>query len=133
MNKKEAVLISAYTGFLLTKDFSDVHSFCQNLLGRPIYTHEFARADVQKEIEEKCKPLILEMIEKEQDLYGRSVDLVPVVRCRDCKFSREKKQREKEIYIEDALICENSEASEDGYMAVMPKHFCSYGERKKHD
>ena len=66
MTKKEAVLISAYTGFLLTKDFSDVHGFCEELLGRPIWTHEFADELLHKEIREKCKPQIIEMIEKEQ-------------------------------------------------------------------
>ena len=65
MTKKEAVLISAYTGFLLTNDFSDVCKFCQELLGRPIWTHEYTDEKVQKEIQEKCKPLILEMIRNE--------------------------------------------------------------------
>ena len=68
MKKQEAILISAYTGFLLTKDFSDVHKFCEDLLGRPIWTHEFADRDVQEEIKEKCRPLILTMIENEIDI-----------------------------------------------------------------
>lgn len=67
MRKKEAVLVSAYTGFLLTKDFSDVHAFCERLLERPIFTHEFASQSVQDEIKEKCKPLILAMIDNEED------------------------------------------------------------------
>ena len=67
MNKQEAILVSAFTGFLLTKDFSDVHKFCEDLLGRPIWTHEFANRDVQEEIKEKCRPLILAMIENEID------------------------------------------------------------------
>ena len=66
MTKNEAVLISAYTKTLLTKDFSDVHKFCEDLLGRPIFTHEFAFDDVWKEIKEKCYPLVLAMIENEQ-------------------------------------------------------------------
>lgn len=65
MTKYEAILISAYTGYLLTNDFSDVHEFCEKLLGRPIFTHEFASEDVNKEIKEKCKPMILEMIKQE--------------------------------------------------------------------
>lgn len=40
MTKQEAVLISAYTGYLLVADFSDVAEYCQKVLGRPIYTHE---------------------------------------------------------------------------------------------
>ena len=67
MTKKEAILISAYTGYLLTHSFSDVHKFCEELLGRPLYTHEFASESVQKEIREKCKPLIIEMIKGEID------------------------------------------------------------------
>ena len=62
MTKKEAVLISAYTGFLLAKNFGDVHEFCEELLGRPIWTHEFANDNVQQEIKDKCKPLIIELI-----------------------------------------------------------------------
>lgn len=65
MKKEEAVLISAYTGFLLTNDFADVHKFCEEVLGRPIFTHELASAAVQKEIHEKCKPLILDLIARE--------------------------------------------------------------------
>ena len=65
MTHAEAVLVSAYTGVLLTKNFADVHKFCEELLGRPIYTHEFARIETQKEIQEKSQPLILKMIEEE--------------------------------------------------------------------
>jgi hypothetical protein len=67
MTKQEAVLVSAYTGFLLTKNFADVKKFCEDLLGRPIWTHEYADEKVQREIKEKCKPLIIKMIENETD------------------------------------------------------------------
>lgn len=67
MKKQEAILVSAFTGFLLTKDFADVHKFCEDLIGRPIYTLEFASSAVQEKIKEKCMPLILEMIENETD------------------------------------------------------------------
>ena len=65
MTNKEAVLISAYTGYLLTNQFSDYHEHCEKLLGRPIYTHEFADKDTQEEIRKKCKPLIINMINNE--------------------------------------------------------------------
>lgn len=66
MKHNKAVLISAYTGFLLTKDFSDVHKFCEELLGRPILTHEFANDFLYEEIREKCKPMLIEMIRGEE-------------------------------------------------------------------
>ena len=66
MKRNEAVLVSADTGFLLTEDFSDVHKFCEELLGRPIWTHEFASDTLQKEIREKCKPMIVKMVRGEE-------------------------------------------------------------------
>lgn len=63
MTKQESILLSAYTGFMLTKDFADVHKFCEELLGRPIWTHEFAFKGTQAQISEACKPLVLELIE----------------------------------------------------------------------
>ena len=63
MTRDEAILLSAYTGFLLVPDFSEVHKFCEDALGRPIFTHEFADLDVQKEIQEKLRPQIMELIQ----------------------------------------------------------------------
>ena len=65
MKHNEAVLVSAYTGFLLTQNFSDVHKFCEELLGRSIWAHEFADKSLLEEIQEKSKPMIIEMIEGE--------------------------------------------------------------------
>ena len=63
MTREEAILLSAYTGVLLVPDFSDVHKFCEDTLGRPIWTHEFADQDVQKEIREKLRPQIMELVQ----------------------------------------------------------------------
>ena len=63
MTKEEAILLSAYTGVLLVPDFSEVHKFCEDTLGRPIWTHEFADQDTQKEIQEKLRPRIMELIQ----------------------------------------------------------------------
>ena len=66
MKKSEAILLSAYSGFMLTKDFSDVHKFCEELLGRPIFTHEFAFDGTLAQIREKCKPMINKLIEESE-------------------------------------------------------------------
>lgn len=63
MTKEEALLISAYTGYPLVKDFADVHKFCEETLGRQIWTHEFAIEDLHKKIRLALKPKIKEMIE----------------------------------------------------------------------
>lgn len=63
MTRDEALLLSAYTGYLLVPDFSDVHEFCERILGRPIYTHEFIDEKIVEEIKEKLKPEIMSMID----------------------------------------------------------------------
>ena len=63
MTREEAILLSAYTGFLFAPDFSEVHKFCEDTLGRPIWTHEFADNCVQKEIQEKLRPQIMELVQ----------------------------------------------------------------------
>jgi len=66
MNKQEAILISAYTGFMLvpTGQFGLVHEACEKALGRPIWTHEFANKLVQEEIQEILLPKVLELVNK---------------------------------------------------------------------
>lgn len=54
MTKKERIIVSAYTGFLMC-DFRDVQEYAGNILGRPVFTHELARDCVQNEIREKSK------------------------------------------------------------------------------
>jgi hypothetical protein len=41
MKKREAAIISAYTGMLLC-DFSDFKKYAEEIMGRPIFTHEMA-------------------------------------------------------------------------------------------
>lgn len=67
MTKQEAILISAYTGYLLAPNFADVHKFCEELLGRPIMTHQLGFKETQEEIQEKCKPMIIKMIDTLQN------------------------------------------------------------------
>ena len=79
MTREEAILLSAYTGFLLVQDFSDVHKFCEDTLGRPIWTHEFADKDVQKEIQNKLRPQIMKLIQSTNALRPVSREQVEKV------------------------------------------------------
>lgn len=62
-----------------------------------------------------------------------TIDAVPVVRCKDCKHTRDMAECEARIYCEECLVCLKSEATVDGYNVVFPEHFCSYGERRSDD
>ncbi len=76
MTREEAILLSAYTGFLLAPDFSEVHKFCEDTLGRPIWTHEFADRCVQKEIQAKLRPQIMELVQNISALRPVSRDRI---------------------------------------------------------
>lgn len=39
MTKREAAIVSAYTGIMLGK-FSDMLGYIEEILGRPVHTHE---------------------------------------------------------------------------------------------
>lgn len=54
LTKEQAVIISAYTGFLACS-FSDLQEYAQKLMGRPIWTHEFADPVVADKIRELSK------------------------------------------------------------------------------
>lgn len=60
-----------------------------------------------------------------------TIDAVPVVRCWECKYHRDKNEQEQEYLAEDVLICTSQDATEDCWNAIWPNHFCSCGERKK--
>lgn len=66
MKKSELLIISAYTGYSLV-EFPHIHKFCEQLLGRPIFTHELANNELFNEIHEKCKPLLLEICDNAID------------------------------------------------------------------
>ena len=63
MNKKERIIISAYTGYLMC-DFGDVHKYIEEKMGRPVWTHEFANEKTMEELRKKVKPDFLKLCEQ---------------------------------------------------------------------
>lgn len=49
MTHQEKIIVSAYTGYLMC-DFSDVHKYIEEKLGRPVWTHEMADPKIRDEI-----------------------------------------------------------------------------------
>ena len=54
ITKREAAIISAYTNYLLG-DFNEMHKYIEEIMGRPVYTHELASIEIVDEIREKSK------------------------------------------------------------------------------
>lgn len=81
--------------------------------------------------QEECKNLRLGVLKALYTVKEMpTVDAVPVVRCEDCIWHRERNKKEQAYLIEGVLICTNVEATDGGWLPVFPTHFCSYGERK---
>ena len=54
ITKREAAIISAYTNYLIG-DFTDMHQYIEEVMDRPVFTHELADTRVVDEIREKSK------------------------------------------------------------------------------
>lgn len=59
-----------------------------------------------------------------------TADVVEVVKCKDCKYSREMDKYEKLLYLETCVGCTHHSTSY--YSLIMQgDDYCSYGERKE--
>lgn len=54
MTKREAAIVSAYTGILIGS-FSDMQDYIEEILHSPVWTHELASKKVWEAIKEKSK------------------------------------------------------------------------------
>ncbi len=54
MNKREAAIVSAYTGILLGT-FKELHKYIEEKLERPVMTHELASTSLVHDIKEATK------------------------------------------------------------------------------
>ena len=62
MTKKEAAIVSAYTGFLCGS-FSDMHKYAEDVMGEPIFTHQFGSKEYCEKLKEKIKPDFIKLSE----------------------------------------------------------------------
>ena len=61
LTKEQAVIVSAYTGFLAGDVMSEMHEYIENILDRPVFTHELGNKDICNEIKKKSKADFLEI------------------------------------------------------------------------
>lgn len=69
MTKHECAVVMAYTGvtMLSGNDFGIFHKYCEDLLCRPIYTHEFAIELVANNIKKLAEPEFIKICEEATD------------------------------------------------------------------
>jgi len=54
MTKREAAIVSAYTGKLIG-GFSDLHAYIEEKLGHPVMTHQLVDPKINARIKEEAK------------------------------------------------------------------------------
>ena len=68
MNKKEAAIITAFTGISLGgKLFSEFHKYAEEKFNRLVFTHEMATTEFWEKLKELSKPDIMNLIENIED------------------------------------------------------------------
>jgi len=60
LTREDAAIIGAYTG-ICCGPFSDMHKFIEEILDRPVWTHELAYPDIWEKIKEKAEPYFMEI------------------------------------------------------------------------
>jgi hypothetical protein len=100
MTKKECAIVMAYTGITMLsgEDFRIYHRYIEDIMGRPVWTHELANEAVVKEIKEKSRYDFLKLCESvkfsafdDRSKIGRS----QLVALFDCFRKRVSKHQEK--------------------------------------
>lgn len=69
MTDKEKAIVMAHTGIcMLAGDkFQIFHKYVEDIMGRPVYTHELANKAVEDEIKEKAKDDFIALCANESD------------------------------------------------------------------
>ena len=62
MTRKESAIISAFTGFLCGS-FSDMHKYAEEIMGEPLFTHQFGDKKFAEKLREKAKPDFIKICE----------------------------------------------------------------------
>ena len=75
MTDREKAIVMAYTGtaMLTGEKFSIFYKYIEDILGRPVWTHELADDSVCEEIKEKSKSDFLELCKNEERPQGEWV------------------------------------------------------------
>jgi len=78
MTDREKAIVMAYTGIcMLSGDkFKIFHKYVENIMGRPVYTHEMAIKAVDDEIKEKSKADFIALCAEQETKTGHWIEVI---------------------------------------------------------
>lgn len=62
MTRRESAIVSAFTG-VLAGPFDAMHKYVEEIMGRPVFTHEMGNKELAIEIKEKSRRDFVELAE----------------------------------------------------------------------
>lgn len=66
MTRRESAILGAFTG-ILCGPFDAMHEYIEQIMGRPVFTHELANETTVQQIKDKARPDFLKMTESVTD------------------------------------------------------------------
>lgn len=72
MTDREKAIVMAHTGIcmLTGEKFGVFHAYIEDIMGRPVYTHELAIQSISDEIKEKSRDDFIKLCREEQEKTG---------------------------------------------------------------
>jgi len=62
MTKREAAILTAHTGIFFGH-FDAFHEYVENIMDRPVFSHEMGNPEITQEIKDRSEPDFIELME----------------------------------------------------------------------
>ena len=100
MTDREKAIVMAHTGICMLdgKKFGVFHAYIEDIMGRPVYTHELAIQSISDEIKEKSRDDFIKLCREEQepktvlysgDGYADGYMVYDMAECPNCGYEYE--------------------------------------------
>ena len=118
MTLRERVIVETYTGVCMVtgEDRNEVYKYMEELMGRPVYTHELASKEVQEKLKEKSRADFMALCREVTEFEWLRVlakavnNLTPVAeehlcRCSVCGTHNEIWDKRRNVAPNDTVYC----------------------------
>lgn len=95
MTDRERAIVETYTGIcmLTGNKRNEVYKYMEEIMGRPVFTHELADKQIQQELMEKAKPDFLKLCTDQINEHKPRKEYKKIYLCGDCGFYNWKKHK----------------------------------------
>lgn len=91
MTLKERVIVETYTGYCMTsgEERNEVYKYMQEIMERPVCTHELASKEIQQELHEKSKDDFVNLCRNQKpdfDVYELLIKIKGIGKAHCCRI-----------------------------------------------